>query len=621
MKKNIIYLILVLITLAIPMATHAQNTNCAPIVNITGSRGNGTTDFVCKVEVGSGYANSRNVACGVSINGEWPNNYCPSDTNFGGWNGNTATFNCVLPTSDLITKANSIELVAYDFRSECGPQTGKRVTMYTKGQNTPTPVTSVTTGPSMTPGTTSITPGASTVPTPTSNPTPPNNDGLSDAEHFVDVLLDAFFGKKPTGIPPNNPNLSGTPTGPAGNGNITPTVPTGKYVYFSQLDPRYKDIKVWSSDGGCTFGFAGCGKATVAMILSSFVDSKYTPQFVTTAFWELESAATGRGGACQTWHADSIFLLRDVGGLQLGDSFDINQYDLTSGTKGEYMKNAIKNGWTFYVSATFTTSGNQELRHIFWVVDIDNNGDVWAYDPYFGDQKTPPINLSKDPSISKIYYRFILPIKTPERLIGTNLTPTSSQTFTPTINPGNPPAIDTSFASLRQMFEYIGSKTNVPARMLEAIAFIEYGTAFNYSANEIQQYSQPGNLIPNCPHNSCSAKGPAQMTVGVDNTGSTSCSQCCWNGTSCLTQCPNAWASYGDGVKKYDNATHIPDACNLRDAYFGMANKLFNDTKSFGTEWTEDRIIEATYRYFGNKTTIVKDGYTYPGYVLHYMGL
>jgi hypothetical protein len=53
-------------------------------------------------------------------------NFCPSDSNFTGWNGNTATYNCNIPQGE-VREGDDIDVVGFDFSSNCGPETGKKL--------------------------------------------------------------------------------------------------------------------------------------------------------------------------------------------------------------------------------------------------------------------------------------------------------------------------------------------------------------------------------------------------------------------------------------------------------------------------------------------------------------
>lgn len=94
--------------------------------------------FKCDVEVLSEFAGSPNIACGVSFDGAWPTDFCPSDEFFGGWQGNKARFNCVLPQKNIDT-GTKIEVVAFDFRESCGPKTGKSIAINVKRDPSTTP--------------------------------------------------------------------------------------------------------------------------------------------------------------------------------------------------------------------------------------------------------------------------------------------------------------------------------------------------------------------------------------------------------------------------------------------------------------------------------------------------
>ncbi|NTU72824.1 N-acetylmuramoyl-L-alanine amidase [Candidatus Roizmanbacteria bacterium] len=125
-------LVVVYLQLIAPRISFAAFDTCATITNVGAS--NSTVEsskvFNCNVGVTSDYAGSKSVACGISFDGGWPLDFCPSDAFFGGWSGSTASFNCVIPNTNV--SAKKVELVGYDFRSSCGPSTGKRILLNLK---------------------------------------------------------------------------------------------------------------------------------------------------------------------------------------------------------------------------------------------------------------------------------------------------------------------------------------------------------------------------------------------------------------------------------------------------------------------------------------------------------
>lgn len=162
----------------------------------------------------------------------------------------------------------------------------------------------------------------------------------------------------------------------------------------------------------------------------------------------------------------------------------------------------------------------------------------------------------------------------------------------------NAMAVDvaTTITSYRDLFVEIGGKVGVPPRILEGIMLIESPEMYkNFDAAQIALYSQPGNILPNCTPNFCSAIGPMQMTIGIDNTGSSLCRTCS------LTKCPNAWASYGTAVNKYGGSHHQPSSCNLRDNIYSAAAKMRTDSGVVSSaNWTKDQVYRVAEKYYGS---------------------
>jgi hypothetical protein len=170
--------------------------------------------------------------------------------------------------------------------------------------------------------------------------------------------------------------------------------------------------------------------------------------------------------------------------------------------------------------------------------------------------------------------------------------PTSFVTPQPSVvSPSQSPSPSQTFSSLRQIFN---GQTETPPLILEAVMRIEMPSTFAFSPEQVRDYSEPGKVIPGCGSNVCSATGPMQMTIGVDDTGNSLCPKCCWKGV-CLDSkggCPNAWASYGSG-----------NPCNLKDNIFAAARKLRRDSGAGSSaNWTQDQVYQAARRYYGDCT-------------------
>jgi hypothetical protein len=163
---------------------------------------------------------------------------------------------------------------------------------------------------------------------------------------------------------------------------------------------------------------------------------------------------------------------------------------------------------------------------------------------------------------------------------------TQKETLTPSSN---------SPSNLSDIFNEVGQKVGVPPKILEAVMQIEMPSTFNLSSEQITDYSTPTHYWPSCGPNLCSAAGPMQMTIGVDDNGNTLCPAC---GAGF---CPNAWASYGDAVNSFGGYSHQANPCNIRDNVYGSAAKLKNDSKAADSlNWTQAEVYRAATRYYGS---------------------
>lgn len=140
--------------------------------------------------------------------------------------------------------------------------------------------------------------------------------------------------------------------------------------------------------------------------------------------------------------------------------------------------------------------------------------------------------------------------------------------------------------NMKEFFSQVGSSTGVPAKILEAIMQIESPSFLSLPEEKLNRYLA-GELIEGCGPNECSATGPMQMTTGIDNSGSSTCSNCCY--PTCLTNCPNAWANYGAGG----------NPCILKDNVSAAARKLKADSGASSESWTKEQVFLAARGYYG----------------------
>lgn len=189
-------------------------------------------------------------------------------------------------------------------------------------------------------------------------------------------LFNIFF-TPPQIAPKSLPAEVSTKAGPL---TPNPQSPTAKYIYYSQCDGPYDSYPLAE---GCNICQAGCGPTTVAMILSSYVDKKNTPPYVVDIYKDIGAAACGTG----LGYAKQVIT---EGGAKTSDyilPYTDKQY-LASEVASEF-RSYIKNGWTIFALASYCDAG---CGHYFWITDIDEKGNILAYDPYYGKNSTPPIN-------------------------------------------------------------------------------------------------------------------------------------------------------------------------------------------------------------------------------------
>lgn len=181
----------------------------------------------------------------------------------------------------------------------------------------------------------------------------------------------------PTLLPSITPSSTQSSTNPSSSGSSS----QDGYVYYSQCQGSYDDYPLAP---GCDVCQAGCGPVTVSMILSSYIDQKYTPPEVVEIYKSNGWAACGTGLS----YAKSVLTSR---GVKTSDYIvPFSGYEYSIEEVRDDFKSYLDNGWTIFVLAWFKP--NQGYGHYFWVTGIDENGNVLAYDPYYGAGQSAPIN-------------------------------------------------------------------------------------------------------------------------------------------------------------------------------------------------------------------------------------
>lgn len=232
----------------------------------------------------------------------------------------------------------------------------------------------------------------------------PEKKAQQDAKIFTDTLnilinLPFLFMQSST-----SPEESPTPTlsipTPTTNlkspvSNLSPT----NYTYYSQCSGPYDNVPL---PQGCTMCDAGCGPTSVAMILSSYIDKSLTPPKTV----EIMKAKGARIGCFGSYISEIYSYLKGRGDLKISDFIIPSEKGLTAAEVAKDLQGYTKSGWTVFVLANFKTNGG---GHYFWVTEVNDNGDILAYDPYYGKQQTPPINENRYSPAP--YYRYAFAIK------------------------------------------------------------------------------------------------------------------------------------------------------------------------------------------------------------------
>lgn len=152
-------------------------------------------------------------------------------------------------------------------------------------------------------------------------------------------------------------------------------------IYYTQYGNYYPLPK---QDGGkenkCTIHYAGCGPTTSAMIIASYIDKSITPEAVVDYFGK-KGYYLGCSGS-STYDNKSV-----IESFGVKTSTDIMSFSLDESDKlVSILKNYLKAGWTFFALANFKEEGG---GHFFWIIDIDENGNFWAFDPWYGRNIQP----------------------------------------------------------------------------------------------------------------------------------------------------------------------------------------------------------------------------------------
>lgn len=203
---------------------------------------------------------------------------------------------------------------------------------------------------------------------------------LNPLIEFLNIFLNFGRNNGTTQLTPAPTSNLGSPSpSPVTNPPVDGHPPTSGYTYYAQCDSEYANLPL---PDGCTVCQAGCGAATVAMISSSYSNNSFNPEKIIDIYKERDYLL----GCAGSRYSDAMSLLQSLG-LKTTDYivFDYEPADQIAGDLKKY----LAAGWTFFTLANFRENGG---GHFFWITDIDEAGNIWAYDPYYGRFQAPPLN-------------------------------------------------------------------------------------------------------------------------------------------------------------------------------------------------------------------------------------
>jgi len=158
-------------------------------------------------------------------------------------------------------------------------------------------------------------------------------------------------------------------------------------TYFAQCN-GYGDLLLPS---GCNLCQAGCGPTTVAMIAASYLGSSYNPKTIVDTYRSNGYLL----GCVGSRYSDAKQVLQNLG-LKTTDYLMFNAEK--SDTVVPDLRKYLNTGWTFFALTRFCDDPKKDYcGHFFWITDIDNQGNIFAYDPYYGRYEIPYNENSRYP--------------------------------------------------------------------------------------------------------------------------------------------------------------------------------------------------------------------------------
>lgn len=210
-----------------------------------------------------------------------------------------------------------------------------------------------------------------------------NPDEVNILIEFLSLFVNLGRG---VGSPINSQTTPTTSTVQISNSSLSSSNGSPGNINFTYF-PQCGDLGNISLPDGCDLCSAGCGATTVSMIASSYLGGGYDPRSIVNMY-ESKNYLLGCDGSR---YSDAHELLKSFG-LKTTDYivFDSEKSD----TVVPQLRKYLNAGWTFFTLASFCEKG---CGHYFWITDIDDQGNIFAYDPAYGRYQIPYNENSRYP--------------------------------------------------------------------------------------------------------------------------------------------------------------------------------------------------------------------------------
>ncbi len=195
-------------------------------------------------------------------------------------------------------------------------------------------------------------------------------------------------------VPTRAPGSAPQPTDPIGeqiqNSDFDPKILPRRpdrefnFVYYYQCDPAIANLKL---PDGCNFCQASCGPTTVAMILASFIDESWNPLNVADLYRQMKRSGDQYGYlGCSGSYMEAARKILSQYFRTTGYIFANNAGYRVEEVRDD-LREFLENGYYIFALTRFKAGG-----HFIWIVDVDDQGNVWAYDSYYGGGRLVPLN-------------------------------------------------------------------------------------------------------------------------------------------------------------------------------------------------------------------------------------